>query len=248
MNSKRIAPFIFLTALIFFASIPSIQAQSWLEKGKELLQQATSQSQDKDLSSDTVGKGLKEALKVGTANVVDELGQPGGFFNDSELHIPPPASLDKVQSVLKRVGASSMLDDLEHKLNQAAERATPKAKDLFWQAISRMTIQDVSSIYNGPDDAATRYFEREMSAPLAAEMKPTVQETLSQVGAVQSYSQIMDRYNAIPLVPEVKADLTTYTLDKTLEGIFTRLAQEEASIRNDPAKRSTELLQTVFGP
>jgi hypothetical protein len=141
-----------------------------------------------------------------------------------------------------------MLDDLEHKLNQAAERATPKAKDLFWQAISRMTIQDVSSIYNGPDDAATRYFEREMSAPLAAEMKPTVQETLSQVGAVQSYSQIMDRYNAIPLVPEVKADLTTYTLDKTLEGIFTRLAQEEASIRNDPAKRSTELLQTVFGP
>jgi hypothetical protein len=248
MNSKRIDSFIFLTALIFFASIPNIQAESWLEKEKGVLKQATSKSQDKNLSPDTVGKGLKEALKVGTANVVNELGQPGGFFNDSELHIPPPASLDRVQAVLERVGASSMLDDLERKLNQAAERATPKAKDLFWEAISQMTIQDVSSIYNGPDDAATRYFESKMSAPLALEMKPTVQETLSQVGAVQSYNQIMDRYNAIPLVPKVKADLTSYTLDKTLEGIFTRLAQEEAAIRNDPAKQTTELLTTVFGP
>ena len=84
-------------------------------------------------------------------------------------------------------------------------------------------------------------------SPLASEMKPTVQETLSQVGAVQSYNQIMDRYNAIPLVPEVNSDLTTYTLDKTLEGIFTLLAQEEAAIRNEPAKRTTDLLKTVFG-
>ncbi|MBS3780752.1 MAG: DUF4197 domain-containing protein [Desulfovermiculus sp.] len=247
MNIRSLGYFICLTALISLASIQNLQAQSWLEKGKQALGQVTSQPQDEELSSDTVGQGLKEALKVGTANVVDELGQPGGFFNNPELHIPLPASLDRVQSVLNKVGASSMLDDLELKLNQAAERATPKAKDLFWQAISEMTIQDVSSIYNGPDDAATRYFEDKMSVPLASEMKPTVQETLSQVGAVQSYNQIMDRYNAMPLVPEVNADLTTYTLDKTLEGIFTLLAQEEAAIRNEPAKRTTDLLKTVFG-
>ena len=239
--------FMFLTALVCFSPIQSLKAQSWLEKGKQALEQVTSQSEDEELSSDTVGKGLKEALKVGTANVVNELGQAGGFFNNPQLHIPLPASLDRVQSVLEKVGASSMLDDLELKLNQAAERATPKAKDLFWQAISEMTIQDVSSIYNGSDDAATRYFEDKMSVPLASEMKPTVQETLSQVGAVQSYNQIMDRYNAIPLVPEVNSDLTTYTLDKTLEGIFTLLAQEEAAIRNEPAKRTTDLLKTVFG-
>jgi hypothetical protein len=194
-----------------------------------------------------VGQGLKEALKVGTANVVDELGQPGGFFNHQQLHIPLPASLDRVQSVLNKVGASSMLDDLELKINQAAERATPKAKDMFWQAISEMTFQDVTSIYNGPDDAATRYFEDKMSIPLASEMKPTVQETLNQVGAVQSFEQIMDKYNSVPLAPKVQADLSTYTLDKTLEGIFTLLAEEEAAIRNDPAKRTTELLRTVFG-
>lgn len=246
MNIRCAGYLICLTALFCFA--PSgTKAQSWLEKGKQALEQFATQPQDGELSTDTVGKGLKEALKVGTANVVDELGRPGGFFNNPELHIPLPESLKRVQSVLERVGASSMLDDLELKLNQAAERATPKARDLFWGAISQMTIQDVNSIYNGPEDAATRYFEDRMSVPLALEMKPTVQETLSQVGAVRSYKQIMDRYNAIPLVPEVKTDLTTYTLDKTLEGIFTLLAREEAAIRNEPAKRTTELLKTVFG-
>lgn len=248
MVTRYINSFICLAVLFLcLGPTPDLKAQGWLEKGKQALQQLNSAQQNDELNSDTVGKGLKEALKVGTANVVEELGQPGGFFNDPELHIPLPASLDRVQSVLNNIGASSMLDELELKLNQAAERATPKAKDMFWQAISEMTFQDVMSIYNGPDDAATRYLEDKMSVPLASEMKPTVQETLSQVGAVQSYNQIMERYNAIPLVPEVKADLTTYTLEKTLEGIFTLLAQEEAAIRNEPAKRTTELLKTVFG-
>lgn len=247
MDIRCIVYFMCLIALFCLAPNPNLKAQSWLEKGKQALEQVTPQPQDEELSNETVGQGLKEALKVGTANVVDELGQPGGFFNNPELHIPLPASLDRVQSVLNKVGASSMLDDLELKLNQAAERATPKARDLFWEAISQMTIQDVTSIYNGPEDAATRYFEDKMSVPLASEMKPSVEKTLSQVGAVQSYKQIMDKYNSIPLVPEVKANLTTYTLDKTLEGIFTLLAQEEAAIRNEPAKRTTDLLKTVFG-
>ncbi|MFO7875030.1 MAG: DUF4197 domain-containing protein [Desulfovermiculus sp.] len=247
MNIQCFACIVCVTALLCFPLSTELKAQSWLEKGKQALEQVTSKSQDEQLNDETVGQGLKEALKVGTANVVDELGQPGGFFNNSELHIPLPSSLDRVQSTLSKVGASSMLDNLELKLNQAAERATPKAKDMFFQAISEMTMEDVRTIYNGPDDAATRYFEDKMSVPLASEMKPTVQDTLSQVGAVKTYEQAMERYNSIPLVPEVNADITTYTLDKTLEGIFTLLAQEEAAIRKDPAKRTTELLQTVFG-
>jgi hypothetical protein len=247
MDIRYFACFMCFTALLCVPLSSELKAQSWLEKGKQALEQVTSGSQDEQLHDETVGQGLKEALKVGTANVVDELGQPGGFFNHQQLHIPLPASLDRVQSVLNKVGASSMLDDLELKINQAAERATPKAKDMFWQAISEMTFQDVTSIYNGPDDAATRYFEDKMSIPLASEMKPTVQETLNQVGAVQSFEQIMDKYNSVPLAPKVQADLSTYTLDKTLEGIFTLLAEEEAAIRNDPAKRTTELLRTVFG-
>ncbi len=250
MNIRKMRVMLLWTGILCFC-LPqnSLAAQDWLEQGKKAVQEMTSPSQAEksaQFTSETLDQGLKEALKVGTTRVVEQLGQAGGFFNNPELHIPLPKSLDTVQNALSKVGASSILDNLELKLNQAAERATPKAKDLFFQAISDMTMQDVRTIYNGPDDAATRYFEDKMSVHLAAEMKPTVQETLSEVGAVQSLEQIMDKYRSIPLVPDVKTDLTTYTLDKALDGIFTLLAREEAAIRENPAKRTTELLQTVF--
>jgi hypothetical protein len=142
---------------------------------------------------------------------------------------------------------TSLLDDLELKLNRAAEVATPKAKALFGQAISEMTFEDVMNIYNGPEDAATRYFQDKMTPPLAKEMQPVVEQSLAEVGAVQSYDNVMGEYRTIPFVPDVKADLTTYVVEKGMDGIFYYMAKEEAAIRQNPAKRTTELLQKVFG-
>lgn len=231
----------------FGALVPDVRGQSWLEKGKEALEQLSTDSSAQGLSTETIADGLKEALRVGTANVVQQLGQTDGFNKHPDVHIPLPGSLGKVQTALDRVGASALLDDLELKLNRAAEQATPRAKALFWESITEMTLEDARSIYNGPQDAATRYFQGSMSDPLAQEMQPVIEDTLSQVGAVQSYDRVMNRYTAIPFVPDVKADLVSHTLDKTLDGLFTILAREEAAIRANPAKRTTKLLQTVFG-
>ena len=133
------------------------------------------------------------------------------------------------------------------RLNRAAETATPKAKKLFWDAISQMTLDDVNRIYEGPDDAATRYFQGKMSDPLAKEMGPVVNESLSEVGAIKSYDNVMGRYEQIPFVPDVKANISDYVVEKGMDGIFHYLAKEEAAIRNNPVKRTTELLQKVFG-
>jgi hypothetical protein len=86
-----------------------------------------------------------------------------------------------------------------------------------------------------------------MSKPLAAEMRPLVTESLAEVGAIQSYDALMSRYRNLPLVPDVKADLTEHVVDQGMEGIFHYLAREEAAIRQNPAKRTTELLRQVFG-
>jgi hypothetical protein len=48
-------------------------------------------------------------------------------------------------------------------------------------------------------------------------------------------------------VPDAKANLTEYGLDKTLDGIFFYLAEEEKAIRQNPAARTTDLLKKVFG-
>jgi hypothetical protein len=142
---------------------------------------------------------------------------------------------------------SSTMDDLEVRLNRAAEVAMPKATGLFIAAIDEMTLDDVMDIYRGPDDAATRYFQANMSQPLAEELLPVVDESLADTGTVAAFSAVMDRYNRIPLVRPVDANLSSYVVQKSMDGIFHYLAHEEAAIRNDPIKRSTELLQQVFG-
>jgi hypothetical protein len=199
------------------------------------------------LSNAEIGDGLKEALRVGTETVVTKVGRPGGFNADPAIHIPLPESLGKARSALSMLGMSSTLDDLELRLNKAAETATPKAKELFWQAISEMTLDDVKGIYNGPDDAATRYFQRKMTPELERQMAPIVQESLAEVGAIQAYDRVMGRYQSIPYLPDVKANLTEYVVEKGSDGIFYYLAIEEAKIRQDPAKQTTALLKKVFG-
>jgi hypothetical protein len=42
-------------------------------------------------------------------------------------------------------------------------------------------------------------------------------------------------------------DLEEYVTQKTMDGLFLMLAQEESKIRKDPAARVTDLLQRVFG-
>ena len=219
----------------------------WLDKGLDLLKGPAGNTAQKALTSEEIGNGLKEALRVGSESVVSQLGQTDGFNLDPAIHIPLPEQFDTVESLLARIGMSSMLDDLELKLNRAAEVATPKAKELFVQAISEMTFEDVMNIYNGPEDAATRYFQDKMTPPLAKEMQPVVEQSLTEVGAVQAYDNVMGEYRSIPFVPDVKADLTIYVIEKGMDGIFHYMAVEEAAIRQNPAKRTTELLQRVFG-
>ena len=230
-------------------AIPAAAQMDWMKAGKDLLGAVGTTPPDStsDLTNSEITRGLKDALRVGTERVVNQLGQLDGFNADPAIHIPLPDSLNQVKSALSAIGMSSMMDDLELKLNRAAEEATPPAKKLFWDAITSMTLDDVKGIYNGPDDSATRYFQNKMSAPLSVEMQPIVENALNQVGAVQAYDAVIGQYSSIPFVPDVKADLNKYVIDKGMEGIFHYVAIEEAAIRNDPVKRTTDILQKVFG-
>lgn len=233
--------------LTLLLPLPLAAQTDWMKMGRDLLGTAVKSPAAPTADSNQIAAGLKEALRVGSDTVVAQLGKPDGFNADPAIHIPLPKSFKTVQSTLKPLGMSPLLDDLELKLNRAAEQATPKAKALFLSAIEGMTLDDVMGIYNGPQDAATRYFQQKMSPQLAVDMKPIVDQALSQAGAVQAYDNVMGQYRAVPFVPDVKADLSGYVVDQGMNGIFHYLAQEEAAIRQNPAKRTTELLRTVFG-
>ncbi|MEX0922515.1 MAG: DUF4197 domain-containing protein [Rhodovibrionaceae bacterium] len=198
------------------------------------------------LTAEDLTNAVKDALRVGTERVVDRVGAVDGYNADSAIHVPLPENLRQVDTALTSIGMGSMMDDLELRLNRAAETAAPQARELFFQAIADMTVDDINAVFRGPDDAATQYFRGEMSAPLRERMRPVVEDSLAQAGAVQAYEQAIGQYESIPLLPDVKADLTAHTLDYAMDGLFHYLAIEEAAIRNDAVNRTTELLQRAF--
>ncbi len=204
-------------------------------------------SQSGLLSNADITAGLKEALTKGSSAVVGQLGQQNGFSNDPTIRIPLPQTLLKARNYASKIGMEKSFDDLELRLNRAAELATPKAKSLFVGAIKDMSVQDASGILKGPDDAATSYFRGKTGPSIQSAMRPLVDDALAEVGAVQSFNQLLKQYNAIPLAPKVEADLSGHVVEKGADGIFLYLAQEEKAIRTNPVKRTSELLRRVFG-
>lgn len=239
-----------LGAMFLAAPVSNAIAQGgWLDKGGDLLKGLGGGGPKSSgvLSNADIASGLVEALKVGTERVVSSLGKTDGFNKSPDVHIPLPGTLAKVKRALAPLGMGAMADDLELRLNRAAEAAAPRAKRLFWDAITQMTLEDVRKIYDGPKDAATQYFRGKMSRPLAKDMQPIVSDELGRVGAIRSYDSMIGQYRALPFVPDAKANLTEYVLEKAIDGIFLYLGREEAAIRENPAKRTTAILQKVFG-
>jgi len=199
------------------------------------------------LSQQEIVRGLKAALETGSGTVVNQLGAANGFNGDSLIRIPLPKSLIKARDLASKVGLEGSFNDLETRLNRAAELATPKAKALFVGAIRDMSVSDARGILNGADDAATAYFLNKTGSDLQAEMRPLVDNALAQVGAVNSFNSLLSKYRKIPGAPPVEADLTGHVVEKGSDGIFYYLAREEKAIRENPAKRTSEILRRVFG-
>jgi len=234
----------------------SCASSSWWDKGAELLKEVQEKSSEvlpastpevSKLSTDELQKAFKEALSLGSEAVVDQLSLKDGFNSDEAIHIPLPKTLKTVQSTLTKFGMGDLMNDLELKLNRAAEAATPEAKALFLNAVKEMSFEDVQKIYNGPEDSATQYLRSKTGQDLQSKMRPIIENSLNSVGAVSAYDKAISKYKNLPFVPDVKADLLQHVTDKGMDGMFYYLAKEEASIRKDPIKQSTELLQKVFG-
>jgi hypothetical protein len=147
---------------------------------------------------------------------------------------------------LRTTGFGSQLDAFERSMNRAAEKAAPEAKALFVDAIEEMTFADADKILNGADNEATVYFKNKTSDKLQALFKPVIGQSMESVGVTRYYQSLSEKIETLPFVSDYAVDLDAYVTEKSIDGLFIRLAEEEAKIRNDPAARVTELLKKVF--
>lgn len=195
----------------------------------------------------TTAAGLKEALEVGTKNAVKAVSKTDGYFGNQLIKILLPDNVQKMADVLGKVGFQKQVDDFVLSMNRAAEKAAPKATSLFVDAIKAMTFEDAQKILKGGDNAATDYFKAKTSTKLHDAFKPTVSSTMNEVGVTRAYKEMMGKADTVPFLNKESMDLDNYVTNKSLDGLFLTVGQEEKKIRTNPAARTTELLKTVFG-
>ena len=194
-----------------------------------------------------IGTALKEALQQGTAKSSDQLSAVNGFFGNAAVKILFPPEAKKVESTLRGMGLNKLCDNVILSLNRAAEDAAKEAKPIFIDAIKKMTLQDVTGILMGQKDAATQYFKRTTTVQLAAKFNPVIQVSLNKTGATKYYAAAAGEHNKLPFVKHLNPDISDYATQKTIDGLFIEIAQEELKIRqNLPDARATPLLQKVF--
>ena len=193
--------------------------------------------------------GLKEALTVGIQEAVKLAGVEDGFYKNSAIKILLPEKLQKADTIVRQLGGKELSEKLVEKMNRAAEKATPQAQEIFVTAIKNMQFEDANKILSGGDNAATTYLKENTSEELTTSFYPIVKETMGEIGAIKTYDDFVGKYSSNPLMKmtDINMDISRYVTEKTVDGLFVMVAEQEKKIRENPAARVTDLLKSVFG-
>ena len=155
--------------------------------------------------------------------------------------------MKKAEKAMRMLGMGKQADELVLKMNRAAEAAVPEAKALLVASVKKMSVTDAKSILTGGDDAATQYFKKTTSGPMAEKFLPIVKKATENVQLAQQYNKFAEMGNKFGVVKKDQVNLEQDVTQKTLDGVYLMMAKEEAAIRKDPVGQASNLIKKVFG-
>lgn len=199
------------------------------------------------VSERDAARGVREALSIAAGLATDRLGRPDGFFGDPRVRIPLPATLAQAQARLKPLGLSQPLDDLELRVNRGAEQAMPAAKKLFLDAVRGLTIADALGIVRGGEGAATAFLRQRTEPDLTSLLRPPMEKALAGAGAFAAAERVARQPLLQTALGDVRRSIVDFAVTKALDAAFLYVAEEERAIRQDPVRRTSDLLRRVFG-
>lgn len=238
----------------------------------EELNEAT-ESVSSELTNEEIIAGLRNALTVGTDTSVATLNAKDGYFKDELVKVLMPAEAQPILNGINDLEKYSpiplqpLVDDVVESMNRSAEKAAVKAKPIFVDAVTNMTISDGLDILYGEDNAATQYLQTNTYTSLKSAFQPDIQSVLEEplvagtsteslyAKLVKNYNIAANAYNTANILGVLGENKTTVTdtsltnhvTTKALDGLFLKVEAEEKDIRKDPIARVTDILTKVFG-
>jgi hypothetical protein len=230
-----------LCLFLFSINLNAQGLQGLLKKATNIVNESST-----GLSSQDISNGLKEALTIGAEKGCVNLSKPDGFFKNAALKILMPPEAQKVENTIRGLGMNQLADDFILSMNRAAEDACNTAAPIFIKAIKNMSISDGINILKGNETAATTYLKSNTEQDLKASFSPIIKSSLDKVDATKYWEKIITTYNAIPFIKKMNPDLAAYVTEKSMNGIYSEIGNQEKEIRANPMARTSALLKSVF--
>lgn len=191
-------------------------------------------------------RAARALLQQGVQVAVDQLGRPDGFWARPGLRISLPPYLEDAATVLRGLGQRQRLDDLQRAMNRAAETAVPLGRDILLQAVQQLSLGDAAELLRGGDTAVTAFFERRTRDPLTERFRPVVQRATEQVGLARQYDAVAGRAQRMGLLRPGEGSVAEYVTGRTLDGLFSVVAEQERRLRDNPAAAASSLLRRAL--
>ena len=191
--------------------------------------------------------GLREALTQGLYTGFDAFANPPE--GNALLRFALPGDAAKIEKTLRDLGMSNLLNQVTSKFTTAMKQSVTAARPIFLNAVKQMSIRDVTGLLiTDNTHAATDYFKSTMSPELMNRFRPIVDSTANLNGANREWSNLVNIYNKIPLVStKLEPTLTDFLSARVIDGMFSKVAEEETNIRTRLDFRKTDLMKRVFG-
>lgn len=262
---KSLLIFIFLISFLFFSC----------ETLLDVLSSSSGGGSSSPYTNAEAVQAMKSALNIGAQSSSDQLSQEDAYYGNPLLKISLPTEVNSAIETLEKIPAlGGLLGDLSGKLvenvvlsvNRSAEHAAKEVVPIFSTAITDMTVQDGIGIVTGKEDAATVYLKDKTYNQLMNLYQPKMNEVLDKdligsMSANTAWENLTGKFNEVvedPIAQGLKAagvyipdpintNLSEYVTGKALDGVFVKVAEEEAKIRENPLDYASAIVQKVFG-
>ncbi|MBE50395.1 MAG: hypothetical protein CMP51_01745 [Flavobacteriales bacterium] len=230
---------------IFLVSYCSVSQVNLLKKNAKKAKELLYKKQDK-LSEKDIVIGLKEALKVASTNSINLASKKGGFTNNLSIRIDFPKNLSTLVEDLNKIGMSNKIERFELQMNVAAEQSSSEVLSIFLNIIDSLTFTEARNILHGSENEAARYLRSQSYENLFFRISPIVKSKMNELKIYKSWNILYNRYNSLPFSENQDFDLENYIVEKTIDGIFILISEQERLIRKDPSKRINDILKRIF--
>lgn len=196
-------------------------------------------------SKSRISEGLRAGLELGAVEAVDRLSAASSFSLGSANRMPIPAELKMLSATMKRLKRDTEISTLEDKLNDAARASCADALGVFRASIAELNFDQPKQVLHGQGGAATEVL-RGREAELVLALLPLVRNRMEEVGAARAGENLIQSYRAIPFARPLSCDFDKAVAETCVSRILAEISEFEGKLRNQPARRNSEVLRRVF--